>query len=86
MLSYVKYNKGYSIDSLLRKIYIKYVYTGNPEVDEVDMLYSQITNLIDNIKTESDKEEIENLINTMYYENRITIDEYNYLLSLLDNK
>lgn len=84
MMSIVKYNKGTDIESLLRKIYMKYIYKGNK--DEIQVLYSNVIELINNIKDENEVNEIEGIIDEMAVSKQIDEKEYNYLINLLNSK
>ena len=86
MMSIIKYNKGYNIENLLRRIYIKYVYSGNNETNEIEILYSNILNLIRNAKNESELEEVESIIMSLLSENNITQNEYNYFINLIEDR
>lgn len=77
-------NKNININ-LLRKIYIKYIFKGNTE-NEIEILYSSIFELINNMNTENDKEEIRNLIENLRNEGKIKESEYNYLINELNQK
>ncbi len=84
--SYQLYNKGNNIDDILRKIYVKYIFKGNRNINEVEILYNNIIELIDNASSENDIQEIESIISNLLSEKKIDSKEYNYLLNLLNDK
>ena len=86
MMSIIKYNKGYNIENLLRRIYIKYVYSGNNETNEIEILFSNILDLIRNAKNESELEEVESTIMSLLSKNNITQNEYNYFINLIEDR
>lgn len=86
MNSIIKYNKGYNIENLLRRIYIKYVYSGNNETNEIEILFSNILDLIRNAKNESELEEVESTIMSLLSKNNITQNEYNYFINLIEDR
>lgn len=84
---YIKYNKGKgNIEKLLRKIYTKYVFRGNNNTDDINILYSNVIELINNASTQSDFEEVESIIDNLLAENKIDSKEHNYLINLLNDK
>ena len=86
MKAYQKYNAGKDFDDLIRKIYVKYVYKGNKEVEDIDIFYDNIFNLIDNANSFEELDEIEAIIENLNVEMKINESEYNYLINKLDEK
>lgn len=86
MLSIIQWNKGYNIESILRKIYTKYIFRGSQNVDEVEMLYSNVIELVYNANTENELQEVESIISNLMAENKIDSKEYNYLLNAINDK
>lgn len=84
MNSIIKYNKGSNIENLLRKIYMKYIYKGNK--NEIEVLYSNVIELMNNIKDENEVNEVERIIDEMASSKKIDEKEYNYLINLLKTK
>lgn len=87
MNSVIKHNKGKgNFEELVRKIYIKYVYKGNPSTNEIEIFNSNFVELINQVKMEADIQELEELLQDKYNKREITDKEYNYLLNLLKEK
>ena len=86
MKAYQKYNAGKDFDDLIRKIYVKYVYKGNEELEELDIFYDNIFNLIDNANSFEELDEIEAIIENLNVEMKINESEYNYLINKLNEK
>lgn len=86
MESIIQWNKGKSIENILRKIYAKYIYKGNQNSDELEMLYSNILELITNSISENDLQEVESIIANLLSEGKIDEKEYNYLLNAINVK
>ena len=72
-----RYNKGSSYENILRKIYIKYVYKGNTDPSELEILYNNIFELLSNASNESDLQEVESIISDLLSQNKINEQEYN---------
>ena len=85
MNSVKKYNghRG-NYDDILRKIYIKYVYKGN--ANEIEVLYSNVFELINNATSISDLDEVESIIRDLKSTNRISDREFNYIEGAIDTK
>ena len=83
-LSAIKYNRGKSIETLLKKIYIKYV--NNSNQNEIEIVNQYIIDLIDSIKYSEDIEDVRNIILEYKNKNKINNDEYNYLINKLKDK
>lgn len=81
-----RYNKGSSYENILRKIYIKYVYKGNADNSELEILYNDIFELLSNASSEYELQDIENEINDLAVRNKINEQEYNYLMNEVNNK
>lgn len=86
MESIIQWNRGKSIENILRKIYAKYIYKGNQNSDELEMLYSNILELITNATSENDIQEVESIIANLLSEGKIDEKEYNYLLNAINDK
>ena len=85
MNSVKKYNghRG-NYDDILRKLYMKYVYKGNG--NEIEVLYSNVFELINNAESISDLEEIESIISNLKADNKISDSEFNYIVGAIDTK
>ena len=81
-----RYNKGSSYENILRKIYIKYVYKGNTDLSELEILYNDIFELLSNASSEYELQDIENEINDLSVRNKINEQEYNYLINEVNKK
>ena len=86
MESIIQWNKGTSMENILRKIYAKYIYKGNQNSDELEMLYGNILELITNATSENDLQEVESIISNLMSEGKIESKEYNYLLNAINDK
>lgn len=87
MNGYIIYNKGKgNIESIIRKIYIKYVYKGNTEKSEVDMLYNNFESTIDLASTQNELDEIESIVEDLLRQNKINEKEYTYLMNKINDK
>ena len=86
MESIIQWNRGKSIENILRKIYAKYIYKGNQNSDELEMLYRNILELITNATSENDIQEVESIISNLLSEGKIDEKEYNYLLNAINDK
>ena len=81
--NYIQYNKGTPDENILRKIYSKYIFKGKNDIE--DLKYN-ISELINNIETNNDIEEIESIINDLISVGKIDEKTSNYLLDILENK
>ena len=83
MNSVKKYNghRG-NYDDNLRKLYMKYVYKGNG--NEIEVLYSNVFELINNAESISDLEEVESIISDLKADNKISDSEFNYIVGAID--
>ena len=83
MNSVKKYNghRG-NYDDILRKLYMKYVYKGNG--NEIEVLYSNVFELINNAESISDLEEVESIISDLKADNKISDSEFNYIVGAID--
>ena len=70
----------------LREIYLKYVYQGNTEGDEIEILNSNVIELINSATTENDLQEVEIIIDNLLQEEKITSSEHNYLMNLVNER
>lgn len=86
MESIIKWNKGYNFESIIRKIYTKYVYKGSQDVDDIDILYNNVNELLNNAQNESDLQELESIIASLLSEGKIDGKEYNYLINAINDK
>lgn len=74
------------MENVLRKIYAKYIYRGNEDTDELEMLYSNVLELIASANSESDLQEVESIIANLMSEGKIDGKEYNYLINAINDK
>ena len=81
--NYLRVKKGYN-ESIIRKIYMKYVYTGNEA--EIEIFNQNVLELINNANSESDLQEIESIIANLISEGKIDSKEYNYLMNAINDK
>ena len=81
MESIKQWNSGTNMEIILRKIYAKYIYRGSEDTDEIEMLYSNILELVNNAISESDLQEIESIVSNLLAEGKIDSKEYNYLIN-----
>lgn len=74
------------MESILRKIYAKYIFRGSQDTDELEVLYDNVLNLIDNATSENDLQEVESIINNLLAEGKIEEKEFNYLINSINDK
>ena len=74
------------MENVLRKIYAKYIYRGSEDTDEIEMLYSNILELVNNAISESDLQEVESIVSNLLSEGKIKEQEYNYLMNAINDK
>ena len=86
MESIIQWNKGYNFESIIRKIYTKYIYKGSQDVDDIDILYNNVNELLNNAQNESDLQELESIIASLLSEGKIYGKEYNYLINAINDK
>lgn len=86
MESVKQWNRGTSMENILRKIYAKYIYRGNEDTDELEMLYSNVLELIANARNEYDLQEVESIVSNLLSERKINEQEYNYLMNAINDK
>lgn len=86
MESIKQWNIEKSMENLLRKIYIKYIYQGNEDIDEIEILYSNILELVNNAISENDLQEVESIVSNLLAEEKIDSKEYNYLINTINDK
>lgn len=86
MESIIQWNKGYNFENIIRKIYTKYVYKGSQDVDDIDILYNNVNELLNNAQNESDLQELESIIVSLLSEGKIDGKEYNYLINAINDK
>ena len=53
------------MENVLRKIYAKYIYRGNEDTDEIEMLYSNVLELISSATNEYDLQEVESIVSNL---------------------
>lgn len=86
MESIKQWNSGTNMEIILRKIYAKYIYRGNEDTDELEMLYSNVLELIASATSEYDLQEVESIVSNLLSERKINEQEYNYLMNSIDDK
>lgn len=86
MESIKQWNRGTSMENVLRKIYAKYIYRGNEDTDELEMLYSNVLGLIESATSEYDLQEVESIVSNLLSEGKIKEQEYNYLMNAINDK
>lgn len=87
MQGYIKYNKGRgNIESIIRKIYIKYVFKGNKNRNEVDILYSNYISAIDLASNETELEELTGILDDLRSDDKINEKDFNYLINKINEK
>lgn len=74
------------MENVLRKIYAKYIYRGNEDTDELEMLYSNVLELVSSATSEYDLQEIESIVSNLLAEGKIDSKEYNYLINTINDK
>ena len=74
------------MENVLRKIYAKYIYRGSEDTDEIEMLYSNILELVNNAISESDLQEVESIVSNLLAEGKIDSKAYNYLINTIKDK
>ena len=74
------------MENVLRKIYAKYIYRGNEDTDELEILYSNVSELITSATSEYDLQEVESIVSNLLSERKINEQEYNYLMSAINDK
>ena len=86
MESVKQWKRGTSMENLLRKIYVKYIFQGNEDTDELEILYSNILELIASATSEYDLQEVESIVSNLLSEEKIKEQEYNYLMNAINDK
>lgn len=86
MESIKQWNRGTSMENVLRKIYAKYIYRGNEDTNELEMLYSNVLELIASATSEYDLQEVESIVSNLLSEGKIKEQEYNYLMNAINDK
>lgn len=86
MESVKQWNRGTSMENILRKIYAKYIYRGNEDTNELEMLYGNVLELIESATSEYDLQEVENIVSNLLSEGKIKEQEYNYLMNAINDK
>lgn len=74
------------MENILRKIYAKYIYRGREDTDEIEMLYSNVLELIASATNEYDLQEVESIVGNLLSERKINEQEYNYLMNAINDK
>lgn len=85
MESIIQWNRGHSIENILRKIYTKYIYRGS-NTDEIDILYGNVNELLNSANTENDLLELESIVSSLLADGKIDGKEYNYLINAINDK
>ena len=86
MESVKQWNRGTSMENILRKIYAKYIYRGNEATNELEMLYGNVLELIASATSEYDLQEVESIVSNLLSEGKIKEQEYNYLMNAINDK
>lgn len=86
MESVKQWNRGTSMENILRKIYAKYIYRGNEDTNELEMLYGNVLELIASATSEYDLQEVESIVSNLLSEGKIKEQEYNYLMNAINDK
>lgn len=86
MESVKQWNRGTSMENILRKIYAKYIYRGNEGTNELEMLYGNVLELIASATSEYDLQEVESIVSNLLSEGKIKEQEYNYLMNAINDK
>lgn len=73
------------MENLLRKIYAKYIFRGSEDTDELEMLYSNVLELIASATSEYDLQEVESIVSNLLAEGKIDSKEYNYLINTIND-
>jgi hypothetical protein len=81
-----QWNRGTSMENILRKIYAKYIYRGNEDTNDLEMLYSNVLELIASATSEYDLQEVESIVSNLLSEGKIKEQEYNYLMNAINDK
>ena len=74
------------MENVLRKIYAKYIYRGNEDTDEIEMLYSNVLELIASATSEYDLQDVDSIVSNLLSEGKIDSKEYNYLINSINDK
>lgn len=87
MTAYLQYNKGKgNIENVIRKIYSKYIFKGNKNIEDINLFYDNIENSIDLANTQEELNELAGIIDSLLAENKISISEHNYLINKINDK
>lgn len=86
MESIIQWNKGYNLESILRKIYAKYIYSGGQNEEETEYFNNDIMELVNNANTESDLQELESILASLIADGKIDGKEYNFLINAINEK
>lgn len=81
-----QWNGESNMENIMRKIYMKYVFRGNQNRDNIEVLYENVIDSINNANSESELDELESIINNLVSEGKINEKEYNYLINEINNK
>lgn len=77
-----KYQGKGNFDTLVRRIYTKYVYKG----ENAEYFDNTIEGQIEDASTKEELEEIENIVIARYYEGIISPEEYDYLMERIERR
>lgn len=86
MEAIVRYNKGTSYENILRKIYIKYIYRGNNNQDDVEILYNNYESAIDLASSEDELDELAGILDDLREQDKIDEKEFSYLIDKINDK
>lgn len=81
-----QWNKSVSMENTLRRIYTKYIFRSGENIDEIDILYENVINSINNATSVEELEEQKALLDELFTNKKITQKEYNYLINKIDEK
>ena len=85
----VKVNKGKPPESLMKKLYLKYVLGQGSSLRKsanIEVVNSYIMDLINNCKYSEDVKEVDDILNNYKQDDMLTNTEYNYLSQKLREK
>lgn len=85
----VKVNKGKPPETLMKKLYLKYVLgqgSSLRKAENIEIVNSYIMDLINNCKYSEDVKEVDDILNNYKQDDMLTNTEYNYLSQKLREK
>lgn len=86
MQSYIKWNKGYNFENVVRKIYSKYIFSGSSNMEETEIFYNNYESSINLASSESELEELAGIIDDLLANGKITEKEHNYFINKINEK